>query len=159
MKSRLLLGLVLLAWLSFHSAANAQTKSSGPSIDDLIDWSDPLALTQQKLISFLDAHSKDRRKPSYTIVTDESESRVTFHPGNSAQGSMLEDTMFGGLFEVTHVAVSCYRTSSSFDITLNNRNVTKKKLAALEILLAQKTGDSHPKRSRLGRRVKRRCGG
>ncbi|MCF7786962.1 MAG: C39 family peptidase [Prosthecobacter sp.] len=150
MKFRLLLGSVLLAWLNFYSAANAQTKSSGPSIDDLIDWADPLALTQQKLISFLDANSKDRRKPSYTIVTDESESRVTFYPGNSAQGSMLEDTMFGGLFEVTHVAVSCYRTSSSFDITLNNKNVTKKKLAALEILLAQKTGDSHPKEVPVG---------
>ena len=155
MKFRLLLGLVLVAWLCFHSAANAQTKTSGSSIDDLIDWDDPLALTQQKLTSFLDANRKDGSKPSHSIVTDEgdeAETRVSFQPG-VASSDLLEDTMFGGLFKVTQVGVSFFRSSALFEISLDGKNVTKKKLAALEILLAQKTGDSHPKEVSVGGRL------
>ncbi len=146
MKCCLLIALVLLGWHGFHSAANAQIIDvSKPSIDDLIDWNDPLALTQQNLISFLDAHKKDRRKSPYNIVT-ETTTEVTFSPGSAEQGSLLEDTMFGGLFKVKEVTVSFYQSHPSFNIYLDGKNLTRKKLTALEMLLTEKTGDSAPQK-------------
>ncbi len=151
MKSRLLITLVLLTWMGLDSAAKAQTASTKPSIDDLIDWSDPLALTQQNLIAFLDAHRKDRSKSAYSIDTVSTETIVNFHPGNSATGSLLEDTMFSGLFKVNDVSVSFFRSIPSFHISLSAKNVTKKKLATLEILLGQKTGAANPQEVTVGR--------
>ena len=154
MKFRKLLGAVLIAWLSLHSSANAQVKTTaGSSVDDLIDWVDPLALTQQRLISFLDAHRKDRNKPTYILTTDEERTSVAFQPGYSTRDDLLEDTMFGGLFKVDSVTVNFYRSVPSFQISLSTKDVTEKKLGALEFLLAQKTGDSNPAGISVGGRV------
>jgi len=143
MKSRLFICMVLLAWLGFEDAAHAQAaKSSGASMDDLIDWSDPLALTQQKLISFLDTHRKDRSKPAgYNVRTGPFGTQVMVLP---ASNGLFEDTVFGGFFEVDRMMVIFSSTQSSISLTLSSKNVTKKKLAALDVLLAQKTGDSNP---------------
>lgn len=143
MKSRLLIGMVLLTWLASQDAAIAQAAKPSPaSIDDLIDWSDPLALTQQKLISFLDTHRKERSKsPGYYVRTEQFGTHVMVYP---ASNGLFEDTIFGGLFEVQRMVFMFSSTRTSISLTLSSKNVTKKKLAALDVLLAQKTGDSNP---------------
>ncbi len=149
MKFRLLITSVLLTWMGLTSAAKAQIASTKPSIDDLIDWSDPMEMTPQKLSSFLDANTKDRSRPIYTQdLSDEQEIRISYHARDRAKLSMLENTMFNGLFKINYLEVWYYKLGGMephYAITFSDENLTKKKMGTLEVLLGQKTGDTAPK--------------
>ena len=148
MKSRKILSLLLPVWLGLFSTADAQIKSSKPSIDDLIDWANPVELSQQKLTGLLDTHVKDHSKHAYNVRAEEMETIVSFHAADMARNSSLEDTFFNGLFKVQTVEFSYHPQTgklSNIRIELPSENVTRKKLGTLEMLLSEKTGDAAPK--------------
>jgi peptidase C39-like protein len=150
MKFRKLVGAVLMAWLGLLCPANAQFKTGRPSVDDLIDWADPLTISQQKLTGLLDANTKDRSNPIYSVKSYGTKTGVFFHPMGTAKNSMLEETFFSGLFKVSSVEawypIGNNEKATSLAIILSDANTTKKKLDTLETLLGQKTGDTNPRK-------------
>ena len=108
-----------------------------------------MEMTPQKLTSFLDANTKDRSKPIYTEdLSDEQEIYISYHARDRAKLSILENTLFNGLFKINHLGVRYYKPGGMlprYEMTLNDENLTKKKMGALVVLLGQKTGDTAPK--------------
>jgi hypothetical protein len=143
-------GLVLLVWLGLSSAAPAQLKLGQPTFDDLVNWSDPMAMSMQKAVSFLDANTKDRSRPVYAVDSRDPVENCIHYMGGDAKTSKLENTLFGGLFEVQSMEAHYKKPGgelSYIQMSLGAQNLTKKKRGALETLLSQKTGDPSPKQT------------
>lgn len=145
---------VLIAWMTLHFPAKVQARTS---IDDMINWSDPTAMPQQKFVGILDANTKDPGKPLYVITQNARSTSVSFQVLKDDRNNMLDGRLFGGAFKVQKIEV-WYSLPSlpggeayHLNLELSNENLTKKKIGDLKAFLAQKTGDAHPKEVQSGR--------
>ena len=145
---------VLLAWLSLQLSALAQVKTTKATVDDLINWSDPMAMTKQQWVGILDANTKDRSKPVYTVEQGQRSTNVSFKVLEDNKNCKLDGKLFNGAFKVQKVAAWYSLTNGvayHYSIEFSKETLTKKKMALLEGLLAQKTGDAKPKQVQMSR--------
>jgi|GEM_PF-5438333 len=113
-----------------------------------------MAMTQQQWVGILDANTKDRSKPVYTVEQGQRTTNVSFKVLEDNKNCKLDGKLFNGAFKIQKVAVWYSLTNGvayHYNIEFSKETLTKKKMALLEELLAQKTGDTKPKEVQLSR--------
>lgn len=139
--------LLMVGSLIAPAASNGQDKTPRASVDDLIDWSDPLALSEQKLMAIFDAHTRKLGRSVYHRGTiDETITDISIGLRDLGK-TTFENTLFTGRFEVVDIYV-VYSTRTgriiSFGASMSKERLTKKKHEELKAILTQKTGDTKP---------------
>lgn len=143
MKKNSLLAFLVMCGLLMASVGHAQSTSSKPILDDLINWSDPFALPQQKLTGILDAGARNRGTPIYTTSNNSTAIDVYL---DDAKKVSLKNNLLGISDKVVRAYFTYYPNGrlSQLSFTITKDGLTKKKISELGALLSQKTGDASP---------------